>query len=523
MTAAPPTLHRRYFELAEAIERDFAVEGWRSGDIDLWPLARQDLFLDLFRRDIGDTAPPPPSFAVRAAIGLAAPAINLWRSRHDLAHWLPRPHRADALLLGDGVSLDRIDGAWRDRYGEPVLAALERQGRTVLAMQPGSLSRLPWARPTLAANVIAARAALAGTLARDPPLALPDHAAVLDRIAAAGIAAPSLRRPALARRARMAAAQAAAFERVLRRVNPKLAFTVTCYAGLGPAFALACRRRGVLCVDLQHCPQEGAHRGYSWWKMPPAGYSTLPGLFWTWTAADARHIEGWASRLDAPWHRAIHGGHTQIAAIEAEDARWQAAVDAVGDAARYEREILVALQPIGGQEARWQALAAAIEASPAGWRWWLRRHPASTPAQDRAHARLLAIDRPNVVIEAAARLPLPALMRRMDALVSIASGAAGEAAAFGVPALFLSPEAQGPFGALIARGDAAVVDVEALIARIARLPARRARTGPDAAPPIERVLSQVDAIAADYARLCRRQPRSGAAASPGAMRCASFT
>src|SRR5262249_7260301 len=161
-----------------------------------------------------------------------------WKSRGDLAHWLPRPRRAHAIVLGDGVSLDRIDGTWHDRYGEPIAAALERQGKPCLLMQPGNLSRLPWARPTFAANTVAAPAALAGTLARDPQLDLPDHAEVLDRLAEAGIAAPSLTRARLARRARMASAQAVAFERVLRIVAPKFAFVVTYYAGLGHAFAL---------------------------------------------------------------------------------------------------------------------------------------------------------------------------------------------------------------------------------------------------------------------------------------------
>jgi hypothetical protein len=500
-----PTLHQRYFALVETLERTTRVTEWRSGDADLWPLARQDLFLDMFRREIGDTAPPPPSLPFRAAAVLAAPVTNLWKSRHDLAHWLPRAHRADAVMLGDGISLDRIDGAWRDRYGEPVLAALERQGRRVLAMQPGNLTRLPWVRSTLAANGFAGRAALAAALARDPQPHLPDHAAILERTVQAGVAAPSLDLGRLARRARTIAAQAAALDRILIAVRPKLVFTATYYAGLGHALALACRRRGILSVDLQHCPQEGAHRAYSWWSLPAAGYTTLPGLFWTWTARDAAHIDGWASTPDRQWHRAIHGGHTQIAAFAAEDMRWQAAFDAIGNSTNVDREILVALQPIGGQEHRWHALAEAIEAAPPSWRWWIRRHPSSTPAQDAAYGRLLALRGDNVVFDAASAFPLPMLVRRMDALVSLASGAAGEAAAFGVPAFFLSPEAKGPFGALIARGGATLTETRVLAEAIDRLPRRGVRIAP-AMPPITETLARIDRIAADYAALCHAMP-----------------
>ncbi|HEU4962027.1 MAG TPA: hypothetical protein VFT56_16685 [Sphingomonas sp.] len=501
------TLHDSYWQAVEAIERDCRVTEWRTGDLDLWPLARQDLFLDLFRGRGGDTAPPPPPFAVRAASSLGTPLTNLWKSRHDLAHWLPRPRRADAVLLGDGVSLDRIGGAWRDRYGEPIVAALERRGRSCLMMQPGTLSRLPWARPTFAVNTVAARAALAAALAPGPAPHLPDHRSALDTLARAGIAAPSLSVARLARRARVAAAQAAAFDRILDRVRPTLAFVVTHYAGLGHAFALACRRRGVLCIDVQHCPQDEAHRGYRWPTLPAAGYTTLPGLFWTWSAAEAARIDGWAGTLDRPWHRAIHGGHSQIAGYNDAPDRtaWDAAFDAAAGATPASREILVALQPIGGRLADWQALAAAIASAPPDWRWWIRRHPAAAAAQDGDHACLLALRGAAIVIEPAARLPLPVLMRRMSALVSLASGTAGEAAAFGVPAFFLSDEARGPFAGLIASGAAAVVDAASLIDAITRLPAASLRT-PVRPPPLDGTLDAIERIAADYAGLCAAQP-----------------
>lgn len=497
------TLHETYWAAVDTIERDFRVAGWRLGDLDLWPLARQDLFLDMFRSRGGDTAPPPPPFLLRAASGIATPITNLWKSRHDLAHWLPRPRRADAVLLGDGLSLDRIHGAWQDRYGEPVAAAL---GST-LVMQPGNLTRLPWARPTFAVNTLAVRGALAAALSPGPAPDLPDHVAVMDYLTRAGVAAPSLTVARLARRARMAAAHAAAFERILRRVRPTLAFVVTYYAGLGHAFALACRRRGVLCVDLQHCPQDGAHRAYRWPSLPPGGYTTLPGLFWTWSAAEAAQIERWMAALDRPWHRAIHGGHSQIAGFhEAETAgTWDAAFDMATGGRPAAREILVALQPIGGQRAHWEALAAAIRGSPPDWRWWIRRHPASTVAQDADHASLLLLGGANIMVEPAARLPLPVLMPRMSALVSLASGAAGEAATFGIPAFFLSDEARGPFAGLIARGAAAVVDPAALVGEIARLPPAPARA-PSELPRIADTLVTIERVAEDYARLCSRQP-----------------
>jgi hypothetical protein len=86
------------------------------------------------------------SFAARVARAgnnLMTPFTNLWRSRRDLRHVVLRPHRAEALFLGDGVSLDQVDGAWRDRFCDPLIAELHRQGATTLLMQRGNLDRLP--------------------------------------------------------------------------------------------------------------------------------------------------------------------------------------------------------------------------------------------------------------------------------------------------------------------------------------------------------------------------------------------
>jgi hypothetical protein len=495
MSAEPP--HRLYRSLVDAIERECRVAEWRSGDIGLWPLASQDLFLDLFRKAGSETAPPRPTFVRRAASTLATPLANLWKSRRDIAHWVPRPHRADAIFLGDGVSLDCVEGVWRDRFCEPIVSAYEQQDRSCFVMQSGNLTRLPWARPTYAANRIAARASVEAVLVKRPPLELPDRARVLRLLEQAGVHSPSLGIPRLARRARTVAAQAAGFDRLLRHVQPKVAFVVTYYSGLGHAFALACRRRRILCVDLQHCPHDGVHRAYRWSELPASGYSTLPGLFWSWSEADAADIRRWSDGL---WHRAIAGGHTQIASLGtcAMGRQWRRTI---GYSEKFEREILVALQPIGGKQETWAALSKVIECAPHTWRWWIRRHPSSTSEQDASYARLLSLRFPNLVEGQAAQIPLPALLSHMDALVSLASGAAVEAAMFGVPAFFLDEEALDTFPRLIARGEASLVDVDSLQSAIAALPVSNPALR-ISAPPLEDTLRDVDRIAAQYSRLC---------------------
>lgn len=495
--------HRRYLTLVEEIERNFPVARWKSGDVEIWPLARMDLYLDMYWANVGGAVMALRPLPLRALARVATPLTNVWKSRHDLVHWVARPKQAHAIFLGDGVSLDYVNGAWQDRYGEPVITALEKRGIGTFLMQSGELGNLPWQRPTFAANVIAARGSLTRFTAA-MPCELPDHDGVVRFLADNGVRAACLSRAHLARRASSVSATATAFERVLRIVKPTLAFVVTYYAGLAPAFLLACRRQGIFSVDLQHCPQEGAHKAYGWSALPDEGYGTLPALFWSWTEPDAAFIQSWAGRLALPWHRSLHGGHAQLGSFLDDNhpatQLWDQKFDLLANGS-YEREILVALQPVGGFRAQWDALVSQIEAAPVAWRWWIRRHPSARAYQDAEYRHLVSLRRPNVRVDEALMLPLPALLRHMSVVVSRFSGASAEAAAFGVPALFLSEEARGQFSALIERGGAAVIDIRALNTEIARLPAIPVRPKPTRRPDLDETLLLVEEIARDYAQL----------------------
>ncbi len=497
------SFHRDFLDLVDHIERVFPVTRWYSGDVPVWPLARMELYLDMHFASIGVARPPFRRFPWRSLARASLPVRNLWRSRRDLDHLAASPYPADAIVLGDGVTLDRVDGAWRDRFAEPIIAALQDKGMKTFLMQGGDLRRLPWHRATYPANLIASHGAqLAAAMHRDSEL--PDHGAVLEFLEGRGVMAPSLERAALQGLAAQVAATALSFERLLEVVRPSLAFVVTYYSGLGPAFVLACRRRRILTVDLQHCPQDGAHKAYCFSALPPQGYDVLPDVFWNWTRRDAEHIRGWAGSAEPGRHRAIHGGHSQIAALlddSGDIARtWQEKFAAAAGSAPFDQEILVALQPLGGHREEWEALRASIDAAPASWRWWIRRHPATGVQQDAEYASLLQTGKHNVVVEAASDLPLPALLRHMTALVSLASGAAAEAAAFGVPAFFLSAAARDTFAELIDRGAASVLDVRGLNAALAQNAHARRRM-PAGDPALTTTLNQLQEMAREHSTL----------------------
>ncbi len=499
--------HQHYLNLVDDIERRFPVADWNCADVDIWPLARLDLYVDMYDQALGGLAGSRLSRPLRALEQVSRPVSNAWKQRRRLSHYRLRPQRASVVFLGDGVSLDRIDDAWEDRYGEPLIAALEADGIESFLMQAGDMRRTPWRRPTFAANTVeAAGHALAPFF--HAPLTLPRHDELVRFLRGQGVAAPSLSLERLGRRTAALRATAQIFERILRTVKPRLAFTVTWYAGLGPAFMLACRRQGILSVDLQHCPQGGRHKAYRWNAVPDRGYGTLPAVFWSWNAEDALAVDSWAR---APWHRSLHGGHPRLAPFLDDSDPRTVAWDGLyrqASGGPCEREILVALQTIGGHDHILNALADQIAAGPPTWRWWIRQHPAARREEDVLYARLLALRGPNIRVAEASSLPLLALLRHMSVVVSLSSGVAAEAVPFGVPAIFLSDHASGQFGYLTESGQACVISIGALQAAIAALPAIPSRPPPQAQPELGTTLGRLNGMADDYARLCTEASRA---------------
>lgn len=508
--------HRQFFALVDQIERDFPVEEWRAGDVPLWPLARTTLHSNICEELLGEGGAEGRArrqtlrFAARvarAAACAATPLTNIWRSRTDLRHAVLRPHPAKALFLGDGLSLDRVDGAWKDRFCDPLIAALDERGETTLLMQRGNLQRLPWSRPTFAANTIINRGQLlAGLLRMAPSLAVsvPEYEAAIRVIARNGVPVLGLSVDTLRDRARAISITASLFEHLLNVVRPSLCFIVGYFWGMGHALALACRRRRILSIELQREGRSGEHEAYRWTTAPEDGYSILPAVFWTWTRADADAIETWTRHLKRPWHRALHGGHPQLASWFNEDDPVTRATDAKINEVRArsfaERDILVALQSVDGYEETWNALASFIEARPPTWRWWIRYHPSTIHLGDHGVGRLPAIRRHNVLVDLPSSVPLPALLRHVDALVTATSGTAVEASMFGLRTFFLSPDARNFHPRLIDSQDAEIVtDMTVLEQRLRDLPDKRG--GRIAQPDLAGTLSRLVKMADEYRSL----------------------
>jgi hypothetical protein len=236
----------------------------------------------------------------------------------------------------------------------------------------------------------------------------------------------------------------------------------------------------------------------------------FPAIFWNWTLEESTAINVWAGKLPHRWHHAVHGGHPQHAPwFDNDNPRTQAfdqKINAIKASTPAKRDILVALQDLEVYRPYWNMLAEFILNGSPEWRWWIRRHPSPHWNNGGSTARVLAIKSPNVILGEPTNFPLPALLRHMDAAISVTSGAVVEGSWFGVKGAFLNEDARAIHPGLFSSGGAEITATPAqLEAFLSGLHSREERAHPPP-PDVSDTLAKLDLFADDYRRLCADIP-----------------
>ena len=495
-----------FFTAIQECERLYPVSRWSVHGVPVWPFIRTE-----GRQELSESLPSGGNkIASRSYIfsllrHATSPLADVIENYRDWQHEKLRLHPVDALLLGDGISRDFIEGAWRDRYGAPIIAALEANGKTSLLMQPRS-QILPRERETYSVQWIASWGHLAGRIFRARNVELPGHAEVQALMRARGFDLRALGLPVIERWGVKVAAMGRLFDHVLASTTPKVGIAVSYYWDVGFAFNLACRRHGVLSVDIQHGSQDGRHEAYNFWSViPPKGYFILPAVFWTWSEEDAQAINDWARQLAGPWHQAVWVGHPQLSTWLDDTSLEVRKFDArIGDIKRRSGngfDILVALQDLEGYGAVWDALADRIESATPSWRWWLRRHPVPAFNRGAGIKKLLALKGRNIIFDEATSLPMPALLRNVDAVLSLMSSTAVEACFFGHRPIFLTEDARMQFFEIFKADKVEVIsDMDTLMVHLAALAEvnGRLRQRPHHRTDLKQTLSTLLSMADEY-------------------------
>lgn len=479
------------------LEHRHPVQQWRAGDIDLWPLYRIRLYMNVTLALLSQDPPVGP------LVRRARLARRLWR-----AAWRPRAHawrdrrmqadphaRAQAVCLSDGSSFALLDGRWHDRVMDPLILALERRGRRALKLTPGAEAHVPRAVPSRFVQPTIDRLMIQGGR-RTVAVALPgfDEFAA-DATRRFGHHVQS--REWLLQQASRLDGMADWFARTMERAGAGQAFVNTYYAFEGFAFVQGARRCGARSADLQHGLQGPHHGAYgAWAAVPPGGYSTLPDEFWVWSDSEAQAIDAWRTEC-RPHAPRITGNLWQQ--------RWATDGDPVVD--RYVAQARAARRGEGRPQAlvslSWgladeetDKIVRAAKRCGDSVAWWWRLHPLQAHLWRDFARRLKQEGLDDTQVQQATELPLHALLRATDVALAHSSTVVQEAAAFGVPSVVTSDYGAELHANLLQGGQALLATDDAAIADAVVQLARRRREMPRSAPlPADGLAHALDAWA----------------------------
>jgi glycosyltransferase involved in cell wall biosynthesis len=466
------------------LEAAFPVDAWRCGDVHLWPWYRVRLYIDAVN-DMLEASPsmkPLPRLAHlagRAARAIGRVPLASWRDRHGNA---TIERGTSAVLLSDGMSFTRLGEGWYDRVMDPVMQGLVTRGHAALKLTPLAEAHVPRLEPS---RFVQPRIDAIKLLAKRPPMPIETpRLAALRQAAATRFAVPAPDEAWLRVQAARLHALAGWFARALRASGAALAFVNTYYSLEGQAFVLAARRLNLRSIDLQHGMQGPQHAAYaSWRRLPAAGYSTLPDEFWVWSEEDADVIRAWSAGARAPRPR-VTGNYwldrwrddqePMVATFLAEAAAQRGGCD---------KQVLVSLIWGVGESEEIDRLIEAARQCPRSVGWWWRLHPVESHRRAELAARLERSGLDGSRVGAATDLPLYALLRRADVVVSHSSTVIAEAAQFGIPSVVASDYGAALHEGLVREGIVVHANEPAAIARAVLAAAGCAAQRPPSAAP----------------------------------------
>lgn len=476
-------------DLINDIEARFPVADWKLDGVRIWPLVRVRWFFAIWGAAYGERSRPTSPLAriVRYLAGIAAGRMRCLGARlSDRAAEDRTGDQREVVFLSDGVSFVDNAGQQYERFCDPIIELLGRRGISTMLLTPSHRYLRPRATPSVFVQPRLDIANLRGAgRAREMVRAaqLPQLEAVRTALAESGFDHPSLAPRRLAADGARVAAVAESYGRLLDRIRPRLAFIVSYYNLEGSAFALACRRRGIRLVDLQHGVQGPLHPAYGRLPAPPReGFELMPDRFWVWSQEEADTVSAWAGRDGM--HRALVGGNLWLDRWLRSDSGMMLEIDAKARALRERHAgskiVLVTLQWGLAESEQLQPLADLIAGSDSSWAWWVRMHPVMRDQRDSVRAKLAQTGNARVVVDEATDLHLYGLLRHVDVHLTHSSSTVLEALTFGVRSVVTSPYGAEAYPRQIEAGDAVLVEsgADGVRAALARMAARRTTVQP---------------------------------------------
>ncbi|MDT8903858.1 hypothetical protein [Anaeroselena agilis] len=456
--------------LINELENEFPVQHWTIADIHIWPLIRIPLSFTLNAQGseakrYKTTGDKRILNKIRQIISFGSGALRqLSASLKDNQH-NDCTERADVLIIS--ATKDRLlklpNGQYYDIHCDYISDAIKKLGKRVLTYEIApqnhyllprysishfSQAQLDWIRIKAEIEFLANRKPLA-------KVKLPSYddfrRALEERNIYFSLPSPEQ----LLKQVFVISRTAAYFEKVIKSKRISLAMVCDYCSTAGLAMNLACRRMGIISVDIQHGVAGNLHGSYSrWTKVPLTGYELLPKIFWCWSEDDVATINSWNNGV-MKYHQAIVGGNSW-------EELWLDPKNEIGNyydkilAKEFpgkinEKRILVTLQT-GGLIP--PVIVQTIKEAPSSWRWYIRFHPYMTQ-EERNHINK-ELDREcrqaNIDLTISNTLPLMALLRNVDVMITEWSATVIDAKIMKTPSVVVHRYAEEYFAREIEQG-----------------------------------------------------------------------
>ena len=242
----------------------------------------------------------------------------------------------------------------------------------------------------------------------------------------------------------------------IRKIKPSIAFSTIYYNEISMGFILACKKEGVLSIDIQHGMQVGNNPAYSFWRsLSEDSYDLLPDVFLVRGMAEKDNIEKWLKKGNV-----IISGDLWLNFWKNNNEALVIKYDSmIASQKKYNKKyILYTLD----YENIPEVMKNIIRKTSSEYYWCIRLHPDDLKNIDTRYKELSELLE-FVEIKYSSTWPLHAWLRNVDIHITEYSGVVYEAEEFGVPSVIVSKREAGLFSDVISRGNAVVADDEASI------------------------------------------------------------
>lgn len=431
--------------LINEIEESFPVDTWIVDGIHIWPLIRIPFALRLYKEGSVEDGNSNTNSSLHKITRMVKGILLSPKALiTDRAHNAPYKRKVDAVVLSNTVCRTKLGDGWYDRICDPIIEELTKiEWSSQFYEATGSYEyRLPRVYEStliqMKLELVNIISFISGYYDRNPKWQLERWKEFVAFCHEKKIYEYVPTQTELFRRVFRLKRLCKFFEHLLTYNQPRMAF-VECYYGYqGMAFALACKRRGIPSIDIQHGVQGDTHVAYgSWNRIPTEGYELLPTNFWCWNSHEANAINKWSSQTNGNLHTALVGPNLWLD-------KWRQ-----GEGSEFRKHdevlrqlidkkninVLFTLQP-KYHPAPW--FYKAINAAPPEWKWFMRLHPRMIAEKERFQAIFnTQCPRACIEIDYATELPLLAWLRYIDVHVTQCSSCVTEAEAFRVPSIII--------------------------------------------------------------------------------------